>query len=94
LYLQTLLVLLSFFSSPLCCLSFFELLLLFTPLVCLNSSCPFVIFLLAIVLSVLLRFTASVYPFGFFILLLSFSKSKKDRQHNGEEKNDNRTRRV
>jgi len=27
---------------------------------------PFVLFLLAIVLSVLLRFTASVYPFGIF----------------------------
>ena len=71
-YLQTLLVLLSFFSSPLCCLSFFDLQLLFTPLVSSNSSCPFVIFLLAIVLSVLLRFTASVYPFGIFKLFLSF----------------------
>jgi hypothetical protein len=33
-----------------------------------NSSCPFVIFLLAIVLSVLLRHTDSDCPFGIFKL--------------------------
>jgi len=32
--------------------------------------CPFVLFLLAIVLSVLLRFTDSDYPFGIFKLFL------------------------
>jgi hypothetical protein len=32
--------------------------------------CPFVIFLLTIVLSVLLRFTDSDYPFGIFKLFL------------------------
>jgi len=33
--------------------------------------CPFVLFLSAIVLSVPLRFTDSVYPFGIFKLFLS-----------------------
>jgi hypothetical protein len=37
-----------------------------------NSSCPFVLFLLVIVLSVLLRYTDSDYPFGIFKLFLSF----------------------
>jgi hypothetical protein len=37
-----------------------------------SSSCPFVLFLLAIVLSVLLRYTDSDYPFGIFKLFLSF----------------------
>jgi hypothetical protein len=32
--------------------------------------CPFVLFLLVIVLSVLLRFTESDYPFGIFKLFL------------------------
>jgi hypothetical protein len=32
--------------------------------------CPFVLFLLAIVLSVLLRYTASDFPFGIFKLFL------------------------
>jgi len=32
--------------------------------------CPFVLFLLAIVLSILLRYTDSVYPFGIFKLFL------------------------
>jgi hypothetical protein len=36
-----------------------------------SDRCPFVIFLLAIVLSVLLRFTASDYPFGILALVLS-----------------------
>ena len=34
-------------------------------------ACPFILFLLAIVLSVLLRFTASDYPFGIYKLLLA-----------------------
>ena len=33
--------------------------------------CPFILFLLAIVLSVLLRLTDSDYPFGIFKLFLS-----------------------
>jgi len=33
--------------------------------------CPFVLFLLAIVLSVLLRYTDSDYPFGIFKLFLA-----------------------
>jgi hypothetical protein len=37
-----------------------------------NSSCPFVLFLSAIVLSVPLRYADSDYPFGIFKLLLSF----------------------
>jgi len=36
--------------------------------VCSVDHCPFVLFLLAIVLSVLLRFTDSDYPFGIFKL--------------------------
>ena len=71
-YLQTLLVLLYFFCWPLCCLFFFDIRILITPLVSSNSSCPFVLFLLAIVLSVLLRYTDSDYPFGIFKLFLSF----------------------
>jgi hypothetical protein len=46
-----------FFFWPLCCLSFFDIQILITPLVSSNSSCPFVLFLLLIVLSVLLRYT-------------------------------------
>ena len=46
--------------------------LVFCVVFCRSLFCSFVIFLLAIVLSVLLRFTASVYPFGIFKLFLSF----------------------
>jgi hypothetical protein len=53
---------------PLCCLFFFDIRILITPLVSSNSSCPFVIFLLVIVLSVLLRHTDSDCPFGIFKL--------------------------
>ena len=59
-----------FFFWPLCCL-FFDIQILITPLVSSNSSCPFVLFLLAIVLSVL-WYTDSDYPFGDFKLFLSF----------------------
>ena len=38
---------------------------------------PFVLFLLAIVLSVLLRFTDSYYPLGFFKLFLNMKKHSK-----------------
>jgi hypothetical protein len=48
-----------FFFWPLCCLFFFDIQILITPLVSSNSSCPFVLFLLLIVLSVLLRYTDS-----------------------------------
>ena len=69
---RSLFVLLSFFFWPLYCLSFFDVRILITPLVSSNSSlfyvyvlyivaCPFALFLLAIVLSVL-RFTVSDYP--------------------------------
>ena len=48
------------------------------------SSCPFVLFLLAIVLSVL-RFTDSDYPFGIFKLFsrlfLAFADSPLNMQH-------------
>ena len=37
------------------------------------SLCPFVLFILAIVLSVLLRYTDSDYPFGIFKLFLIMS---------------------
>jgi hypothetical protein len=85
---RSLLVLLYFFFWPLCCLSFFDLRLLITPLVSTNFSfghcvvCPSSIhgfwlplwylqtFILAIVLSVLLRFTASDYPSGIYNLFL------------------------
>ena len=40
--------------------------------------CPFVLFLLAIVLSVLLRYTDSDYPFGIFKLFLIIWSSKFD----------------
>ena len=63
-------VLLYFFFWPLCCLFFFDIRILITPLVSSNSSCPFVLFLLAIVLSVLLRYTDSDYHFGIFKLFL------------------------
>jgi hypothetical protein len=61
---------------PLCCLSFFYIQILITPLVsfdhcvvCSSSIYRFWLplwYLLAIVLSVLLRFTDSDYPFGIF----------------------------
>jgi len=57
-----------FFFWPLCCLFFFDTWVLITPLVSSNSSCPFVLFLLAIALSVLLRYMDSDYPFGIFKL--------------------------
>ena len=40
------------------------------------AVCPFVFCLLAIVLSVLLRYTASDYPFGIFKLFLSMSVAR------------------
>jgi hypothetical protein len=43
-YLQTLLVLLSFFFWSLCCLFFFDIRILITPLVSSNSSCPLFFF--------------------------------------------------
>ena len=61
---------------PLCCVSFFDLQILITPLVSFGHCvvCPFSIYrfwlllchLVAIVLSVLLWFTVSDYPFGIF----------------------------
>jgi len=39
-----------------------------------RKVCPFIIFLLAIVLSVLLQYSDSDYPFGIFKLLLQISK--------------------
>ena len=45
--------------------------------VCFADRCPFVLFLLVIVLSVLLRFTDSDYPFGIFkVVLYLFSLTK------------------
>jgi hypothetical protein len=65
---------------PLCCLFFFTLRLLITPLVSFDYCvvCPSSVYgfwlpfwcLLTIVLSVLLRFTAADYPFGVFKLVL------------------------
>ena len=65
---------------PLCCLFFFDLRILITPLisvghcvVCSSSIYGFLLplwYLLAIVLSVLLRFTDSYYPFDIFKLFL------------------------
>ena len=46
--------------------------LVFCVVFCRSLFCSFVIFLFAITLSVLLRFTDSVYPFGIFKLFLSF----------------------
>jgi hypothetical protein len=40
--------------------------------------CPFVLFLLAIVLSVLLRYTDSDYPFGIFKLFFYFNEIAKN----------------
>jgi len=72
---------LSFFFCPLCCPSF-DLRLLITPLVSSSSSCPFVLFPLAIVLPVLLRFTVSDYPFGIFRLFLDNNHSLTRFAHN------------
>jgi hypothetical protein len=43
--------------------------------------CPFVLFLLAIVLSVLLRYTDSDYPFGIFKLFFAISTLFKKIKH-------------
>ena len=43
--------------------------------VCFVDRCPFVLFLLAIVLSVLLGFTDSGYPFGIFTLFFHLVRS-------------------
>jgi hypothetical protein len=66
----------------LCCLSFLDLWILITPLVSSDHCvvCPSSIYgfwlplwyLLAIVLSVLLRFTDSDYPFGIFKLFIHY----------------------
>jgi hypothetical protein len=51
-------------------------------------------------LSVLLRFTASDYPFGIFkrltiaLYITESRKSKKDRQYNGKKKKDRRTNKT
>jgi hypothetical protein len=73
---RSLFVLLSFFCWPLCCLSFFDIRILIAPLVsfshcvvCSSSIYGFWLplwYLLVIVLSVLLRYTDSVCPFGIF----------------------------
>jgi hypothetical protein len=73
---RSLFVLLYFFFLPLCCLFFFVIRILITPLVsfghcvvCSSSIYGFWLplwYLLAIVLSVLLRYTDSDYPFGIF----------------------------
>ena len=68
---------------PLCCLSFFDIRILITPLVSVGHCvvCPSIYgfrlplwYLLTIVLSVLLRYTDSDYPFGIFwpLCCLSF----------------------
>ena len=88
--------LLYFFFCPLCCLFFFDIQILITPLVSSDLFCTFsfvhcvvcsssiyrfwlplwylqtyfVLFLLSIVLSFLLRYTDSDYPFGVFKLFL------------------------
>jgi hypothetical protein len=67
-YLQTLLSMWHVLFCPLCFLSFFDLQLQITHLVSLNSSINVAFFILAIVLSVLLWFTASDYQFGIFKL--------------------------
>jgi hypothetical protein len=61
---------------PLCFLSFFDLQLQITHLVSSNSSINVACFILAIVLSVLLWFTASDYPFGIFQLFYTMAKIK------------------
>jgi hypothetical protein len=76
LFCRSLFVILYFFFWPLCCLFFFDLQIRITPLVafghcvvCSSSIYRFWLplwYLLAIVLSVLLRFTDSDYPFGSF----------------------------
>jgi hypothetical protein len=47
---------------------FFDIRILITPLVSSSSSCPFVLFLLAI--AFVLRYTDSDYPFAIFKLFL------------------------
>jgi len=86
---RLLFVLLFFFFWPLCCLFFCDIRILITPLETLltfpdidirilfaplvSSSSSFVLFLLAIVLSVLLRYTDADYPFGIFKLFVMCS---------------------
>ena len=77
---RSLLVRLYLLFWPLCCLFFFDIRILFTTLVsfghcavCSSSIYGFCLplwYLLAIVLSVLLRYTDSVYLFGIFKLFL------------------------
>ena len=54
------------FFWPLCCLFFFDIRILITPLVSSASRWLFVLCLLAIALSVLLQYTDSDEPFGIF----------------------------
>ena len=68
---QELLTLPEHLSSPLVLVGFVLLSLQFYVYVLQIVVCPFVLFLLAIVLSVLLRYTDSDYPFGIFKLFLS-----------------------
>jgi preprotein translocase subunit SecG len=68
------------FFWPLCCLLFSDIQIMFTPLVSVDHCvvccspiyrlCLPLWFLLTIVLSVVLRYTDYVYPFGFFKLFL------------------------
>ena len=69
------LVFLFFSFWPLCCLFFFDLRILITPLVSSNSSCPFVHFFGVIVLYVPIRFMGSDCHFGIFKLFLLFNLS-------------------
>jgi hypothetical protein len=80
---RSLFVLLSFFLWPLCCLSYYDLQILITPLVsfghcvvCHSTIYRFWLplwYLLSIVLSVILRSTDSDYPFGSFCPLCCLS---------------------
>ena len=54
--------------------------------------CAFVPFLLTIVLSILLRFTDSDYPFGIFKLFLLFFFSRQNKQRFDKEKQEKEDR--
>ena len=76
---------------PLCCLSFFDLRILITPLVSIGHSVVFpssiygfglpLWYLLAILLSFLLRFTNSDYPFGIFKLFINKTQTTTEQKN-------------
>jgi hypothetical protein len=93
---------LSFFFWPLCCLFFFDLWIMITPLVFLNSSSNTNFIIWGISISTMYLFDkswqfwntdyfASDTPRDFLKGVIIIHKSKKNRQHNGQKKKEKRT---